>query len=92
VKAPKVLVINGCASVEGDVTTLLLALKNMGADKFQPIAAPVPRGKVFEEPRERVNIRLIPIELGRAEARRTGREGKTNRIISGCLPFHSLSG
>lgn len=82
---PKLLVLNACDTPEGDVNMLLLALANFPPDAFEVYAASVPRGQVAGLLRERVGDRFIPVEMGGAEARPSGAEGRAWRA-------HALAG
>ena len=78
---PRVLTINACDTVQGDVNMLLLALANVEADALQFYAASVPRGDVFSRLSSQPHVHVIPLEMGEAEARSPRRSGKPARIL-----------
>lgn len=81
--SPKIrlLAINGFGNVEGDVYTLLLALRYLPADLFEITVVTKPRGEVYRQLQSMPHLRLIPLELGGSEARADERGGRLNDLL-----------
>jgi glycosyltransferase involved in cell wall biosynthesis len=64
----RIVVINGCASVEGDIQTLLVSLRGFQKSDFEIHVFSKPRGDVYEILKQMHGIIVHPIELGGDEA------------------------
>ncbi len=83
----RLLVISGFGNVEGDVYTLLLALRYLPADLFEITVVTKPRGEVYRQLQRMHHLRLIPLEMGGSEARASERGGR----VADLLEFGSAS-
>ncbi len=80
-----IVVVNACASLEGDVNMLLLALDHLDRAAFRVTAVSIPRGEVYEHLRSQPGTRVIPMELGGAEGRVAGRARRVVEILGALL-------
>ncbi|MBC7528759.1 MAG: hypothetical protein H7308_14585, partial [Chthonomonadaceae bacterium] len=76
----KLLVLNGYGSVEGDVSTMLMALQGLDRSRFDLFVASKPRGEVYERLKQIPDLKLFPMELGGTEAPAPGRTKKRQRL------------
>lgn len=76
----RVLTLNGFETVEGDVFTLLTALRFLPGAEFELHAISKPRGEVYKRLTQLPHLRLTPMELGGIEAAAPGRSGKPTQI------------
>ncbi|MCL5997033.1 MAG: glycosyltransferase family 4 protein [Chloroflexi bacterium] len=84
----RLLAINGYGAVEGDVQTLLWGLEGFEAEPIDLFVVSKPRGEVYERLKSLPHVRLIPMELGGAEAlppRRNQRYWQTIHLFSAVL-------
>ncbi|HVG95575.1 MAG TPA: hypothetical protein VNK05_01590, partial [Chloroflexota bacterium] len=72
--AKKVLIVNACGSVEGDVAMLLLGARYVDHRRCQILAASVPRGDVYERLKELAAEPPLALEKGGIEAVEPGRK------------------
>jgi glycosyltransferase involved in cell wall biosynthesis len=84
---PKVLFVNACASVEGDVAVMLLYLKHHDRNTIRISAASTTHGRVFEELRSLDGVEsVIPMNFGGREenysASRSARLSLAGRAIA----------
>lgn len=66
--ASRVLILNGCGSIEGDIKTMLVALEAL---QHAPISITViskPRGDVYRAVQQMPHVEIVSMELGGSEA------------------------
>ncbi|NTU79416.1 MAG: glycosyltransferase family 4 protein [Chloroflexales bacterium] len=80
-KARKLLVVNSYGSVEGDVQTLLTALRGFSQAQFDVSVITKPRGAVYKQLQQIPHIRLREMEIGGSEAAPTGRARKADQLV-----------
>ncbi len=84
----KVLVINACGTVEGDMAMMLLGLSHLDEEQFEVFVVSIPRGAVYERLQGmRCIKKIIPMELGGIELPPTTRNGKLSKLaeVSGAI-------
>ena len=76
--SPKIrlLAISGFGDVEGDVYTLLLALRYLPSEIFDMTVVSKPRGEAYRQLQGMPHLRLIALEMGGSEARATTHGGR----------------
>lgn len=77
----KVLITNGCGSLEGDVNMMMMLLATSPADLFEFYAASVPRGRVYEKLCAMNNVEVLPLEFGGQEAQKKS-QGRVRRCLT----------
>jgi glycosyltransferase involved in cell wall biosynthesis len=77
----KLLVVNGCDTVEGDIQTLLTALRGFKHAPFDVSVITKPRGEVYNQLQQMPHIHLHPMEIGGSEALPTNRTSRVHRFM-----------
>ncbi len=80
-KIHKLLVVNGCGSIEGDIQTMLTALRGFDQAPFEVSVITKPRGEVYKQLQQIPHIKLHPMELGGKEAAPLNPMPKSQQII-----------
>lgn len=79
---PRVLVINACGLVGGDIAMMLLGLSHLDENAFEVFAISIPRGFIYESLQAIPSVKqVVPMELGGGELRPAHRQGKRARLL-----------